>query len=78
MMLFKASSFMQSAVDSGFSCTDNAVIRQFRTREIRLLLPTSMVAGAEALEDGSIKKPVVFLFKNRMVAVVLVNGGHFL
>lgn len=78
VMQYKASERMQIAVLSAFYCTDYAVRREIRTQPIRQLLRALIVCTGYASKYSRIKKLMMFVFCDHMVALKSVSSRRFL
>lgn len=78
MMQDNASTRKQPAVVTGSLFSDDAVLRNLVTKQIRQVLLVSKVAGAYDSKNDRINEPATFLFRDRMDTVTLVDGSGFL
>lgn len=77
-MRYEASRCKLSVVVPRFRSTDDEVVRELVTLQIRHVLQVFVTARAYVSRDVQIQELVAFLFRNFMVAVTLANGGCFL
>lgn len=78
MAQYRESRQKQPAFVPKLRCTDDAVLYGFGTQLILHVLRAFMAASACDSKEGRISEVVILLFRDRWVAVTLMNGGRFL
>lgn len=75
---YEGSKHKQPVVVPGFFSSNDAILQEFRTQKIRQVPWVWMTSRAYASKTDSIKELVIFLFRDLMAAISLVNEDRFL
>lgn len=78
MMKYKTSTGMQPLVVLTFCCSDEVVSRDVERQQIYQVMLEPIAANGFDSTVDRMKELVTFLFLDRIVAVMLMNGNRFL